>query len=392
MSSINVEQSFDYLLPNQIYLDSACQSLRPRPVIEALNNYYTAHNSCGERARYPWAKTTDELVADTRAKVLKILDLKPKHYFTSFTLNTTYGINLLLNQFRAGVARKIVVSEIEHNSPFLSSIVFANKHQIPREIVTREVDGAINPETTDWTKALVVVNVASNIDGRSLNNLADLTKAIHKAGGWLILDAAQAMAHHHHLLRKTTADAICFSAHKMYAPSLGVMVTRRDFLQYLEPTFLGGGMVDDVDNDHFMLSADNPDHLHTRFEPGLQAWGEIVAFGVALKWLQDLPPSAWQNLQKNSEKLHDFIANHPKFHTPHNTAPTPTIACYVDGVDAHLLGTALSQQGMMTRTGYFCVHHYLDHVRHLPPLIRFSLGLHTRSADIETLISALEKL
>ena len=28
---------FDYLAADDIYLDSACQSLRPRPVIDALN-------------------------------------------------------------------------------------------------------------------------------------------------------------------------------------------------------------------------------------------------------------------------------------------------------------------------------------------------------------------
>ena len=35
-------KDFDYLAEGDVYLDSACQSLRPRPVIDAINRYYTA--------------------------------------------------------------------------------------------------------------------------------------------------------------------------------------------------------------------------------------------------------------------------------------------------------------------------------------------------------------
>ena len=47
-------EDFDYLGEGEAYLDSACQSLRPRAVIDAVNNYYTKHNSCGERVKYKW--------------------------------------------------------------------------------------------------------------------------------------------------------------------------------------------------------------------------------------------------------------------------------------------------------------------------------------------------
>ena len=92
---------FDYLKEGEVYLDSACQSLRPRCVIDALNNYYTEHNSCGERVKYKWGVETDEKVEEARELVLKYLGLKPKKYTVSFTLNTTYGINLILSQLNS---------------------------------------------------------------------------------------------------------------------------------------------------------------------------------------------------------------------------------------------------------------------------------------------------
>ena len=145
--------------------------------------------------------------------------------------------------------------------------------------------------------------------------------------------------------------------------------------------FVGGGMVDDVDKDKYVLSAEGKEHRYTRFEAGLQAWGEIVALGKALDWLDKLPKSAWQNLETNTNELYEFLESSDKVHLV-NHEPNPTMSLYVDGFDSHLLGSALSRENIMARTGYFCAHYYLDHVCHYPPLIRFSLGLHNRPEDI----------
>ena len=259
-------------------------------------------------------------------------------------------------------------------------------------VLTRDIDGSLPIEKIP-EHALVVVNAASNIDGRLLVNIKDVIKTVHKKSGFVIIDAAQAMAHSSEILHKTEADAICFSAHKMYAPSLGGMVVRRDLVKYIDTSFIGGGMVDDVDKETYLLSSDNKEHLYTKFESGLQAWGEIVALGAAIDWLNDLPKSAHLKLAEQSKRLHDYLAEHPKIHlvgAADNIATT--MSFYVDGTDSHLLGAALADEGIMARTGYFCVHYYLDHVCHYPPLIRFSLGYHTRESDIDTVIKILDKL
>ena len=82
-------QGFEYLNNKEIYLDSACQSLRPQSVINSLIEYYQTHNSCGERVKYKWGKITDQKVSETRDHLLRFLKLKKKDYFVSFTLNTT---------------------------------------------------------------------------------------------------------------------------------------------------------------------------------------------------------------------------------------------------------------------------------------------------------------
>lgn len=384
-------KDFDYLEPGAVYLDSACQSLRPQPVISALIEYYTQFNSCGARVKYQWGRTTDEKVALTRAKVLKLLKLSPKDHFVSFTLNTTYGINLILSQIRPEFVAKVMTSDIEHNSVFLSTIVCARKNQIKREVIDREPDGSINLDNYDFTRALVVLNCAANFDGRQLQNIQALVKKVHRSGGIIIIDAAQAMAHSSNILRGVDADAICFSAHKMYAPNLGAMVVKKSLADKVDTTFIGGGMVDDVSHDAYQLSAASPTYISTKFEPGLQACGEIIALGAAIDWLDRLPASAHQDLNHFSEQLFDFLSGSPKVHLV-SAAPNPTMSFFVEGVDSHLIGAALADDNIMVRTGYFCAHYYLDHKMHFPPLVRFSLGLHTRPSDVAKTITTLSKL
>ena len=382
---------FDYLKSGEVYLDSACQSLRPKCVIDAIRDYYEAHNSCGERVKYKWGVETDEKVAEARELTLKYLGLKAKKYTVSFTLNTTYGINLILSQIKAGVFDKVMTSEIEHNSPFLATMAFAKRTGLPREVMERDENGLIDIDAYDFGRALVVVNCASNFDGRKLSNLKELARTVQKAGGVIIVDAAQAMAHSIEVIRGIEADAICFSAHKLYAPSLGVIVWRDDLLSHLEPWWLGGGMVDDVERDAFLLSAEGKEHRYTRFESGLQAWGEIVGLGAALKWLMHLKKIDWQNLENNYNELYDFLASSDKIHLV-NTEANPTMSFYVEGLDSHLLGAALSREDIMARTGYFCAHYYLSHVLELPPLVRFSLGLHNQAEDIEKVKKVMAKI
>ncbi|MBQ9018574.1 aminotransferase class V-fold PLP-dependent enzyme [Candidatus Saccharibacteria bacterium] len=384
-------EDFDYLGEGEVYLDCACQSLRPRPVIDAINNYYTKHNSCGERVKYKWGRETDMLVENTREKVLKYLKLKSKKYTVSFTLNTTYGINLILSQLDASKFKKVMTSEIEHNSPFLATMAFSERTGLPREVMKRNEDGTIDVGAYDFADAVVVVNCAANFDGRKLGNIEELLKIVHKAGGILIIDAAQAMAHSVDLLRGVEVDAICFSAHKLYAPSLGVIVWRDELNDKLLPYWLGGGMVDDVNRESYILSAENKEHRYTRFESGLMAWGEIVGLGMALDWLESRPKSAWKELHELSDDLYNFLKSSPKVHLVNHEA-NPTMSFYVDGLDSHLLGEALSRENIMARTGYFCAHYYLDHVLGMPPLMRFSLGLHNRPSDVEKVKKVLSKV
>lgn len=381
---------FSYLSPNDVYMDSACQSVRPQPVIDSLTEYYEKYNACGGRVKYKWGQKVDSIIEETRAELIDYLKLPARDYVCSFTLNTTYGINLILTQLKKGNFQQIITSEIEHNSVFLPTMEFAKKHNIPRKVLKRLASGDLEYSASDIKNAIVVVNAVSNVDGRTLGNIKKLVDEVHKSGGIVIIDAAQALAHYRDLLAGVPADAFCFSAHKMYAASLGGIVIRKELLKQLEINYIGGGPIATVAKDGYTML---PDDMASWLEPGLQAYGEIISLHHAINWLKNVKP----NNQKPSEyieglskKLYEGLAAIPgiKLLTDH---PTSVVSFYHDQIDSHRLAIFLSTAGIMVRSGYFCCHYYLIESLKLPPLIRFSIGLHTTESDIEKAIMTVSK-
>jgi len=377
---------FSYIDNNDIYMDVACQSVRPQPVIDAISDYYKTYNACGGRVKYKWGRKVDSEVEATRELVINYLGLSQKDYTCSFTLNTTYGLNLILNQLPLGIYEQVITSEIEHNSVFLPTIELAKRFNVKRKVLARDDDGNLIYTKQDLIKSVIVVNTTSNIDGRLLPNIKQLVKDTHSVGGIIIIDAAQTMAHYHDLLIGCQADAICFSAHKMYAASLGVVVIKNNLLISLDKKFVGGGMVAGVKEDSYTFL---PDEMSAWLEPGLQSYGEIISLKAAIEWLNSVKPHGLRRadyIEKLSNQLYEGLTKIAGL-TILNKKPSSVISFYSKNIDAHRLAIFLSASGIMVRSGYFCAHYYLLEKLKMPPLVRFSIGLHTTENDI---IKALE--
>lgn len=383
----SARDGFGYLDTEETYLDSACQTLRPQPVLAAMTEYFTEYNACGGRVKYAWGKKVETAVDDTRERVLAAFGLSPRRYACAFTLNTTYGLNLLLQQLPTGRFSRIVTTGREHNAVFLATLTAARRLQIARVLTGRADDGTVDLDGVDLTDALVVVSAMDNVTGTLTAGLSALIETVHRAGGAVIVDAAQAAPHALSALRGLAADALCFSAHKMYGPALGVVVAQRSLLLSLEVSFVGGGQVSAVSEDDFQL-LDDP---HTRLEPGLQAWAEIIGLGAALRWFEKRRAAIEEEETRLSERLYAGLAELPHL-TMLNTAASPVISLVPERVDAHRLAVFLSQARVSVRSGYFCAHHWLQNQAGLPPLVRFSVGAHNTEHDIDRALDVMARM
>ncbi len=382
---------FNFLGSDDIYMDSACQSIRPQPVIDAMNNYYQSYNACGGRVKYKWGQKVDSQINDTRELVINYLGLSSKDYVCSFTLNTTYGLNLVLGQLPTGNYDQIITSEIEHNSVFLPTITLAKRLGIARKVLPRNDDGSLIYSQNDLNKSIIVVSSTSNIDGRQLINVKQLINEAHKVGGIVIIDAAQTMAHYHEILSGCGADVICFSAHKMYAASLGVIVIKKNLLQLLEINFIGGGMVSCVRQQDYTIL---PDEMTSWLEPGLQSYAEIISLHKSIEWLKIVKPNGLkpsEHIARISGKLFDELSQIPGI-VMINHQPSSVISLYSKNIDSHRLAIFLSASGIMVRSGYFCCHYFLLEKLKLPPLLRFSIGIQTTENDVAKILEIMKKL
>ena len=384
---------FGYMSAGAFYFDSACQTLRPQAVISAVTEYYRQYNACGGRVKYAWGEKVDAVVSNTRKQLLKLLDKSAHDYTVAFCLNTTAGINLLLQQLPEARYKRIVTSDIEHNSVFLPTQTCAKRFQLDRIVLPRLPDGSLDFQPDNLEKAVVVVNTASNIDGRILGNLDDLVTATHQRGGVVILDAAQTMGHDTQLLRNVAFDAVCGSSHKMYGPSLGFIVINKAFLNELDCFFLGGGTVSDVRRDDFDL-LDSPDEAFARLEPGLQDFSGIVGLGAAIDWLENYRPEnqdAAEHQNGLGRMLFESLSSNPRLKVL-NSEPRLILSFHSELIDAHRLALYLSAQNIMVRSGYFCCHYYLNCVKRLPPLVRISIGLQNTASQTTHVANVIHQI
>lgn len=379
--------AFAYFPPDVCYMDAACQTPRAQAVLDAQQEYECRHNACGGRVKYKWGHWVDERVQNTRKHLLQLAGKSEKEYAVAFTLNTTYGINLVLHQLPADAYERIVTSEIEHNSVFLPTITWAKRHEKERLVLQRAEDGSLAYDKSQLANAVVLLNNACNFDGRGLPNAADLARDAHEAGGILLLDAAQSFGHDPQSLRNVDFDAAFGSGHKIYGPSIGFIVIKRTLLRSLQPFFLGGGTVADVTRDAFTpLSGEDEQAV---LEPGLQSWSGIIGLHAGLEWFRNQDPAAHEH--PLAEELFARVRELPKI-TLVNTRVSSTMSFFVDGLDAHRLALYLDEKNVMCRSGHFCCHYYLAHVRKFPPLLRASLGLHNTRADVDTFVRTLSSV
>lgn len=382
---------FNYLRDNTYYFDSACQTLRPQQVIDAETDYYHNFNACGHRVKYKWGEIVDKKVEETRENLLKFAKKSKKDYTVFFTLNTTFGINFVLQQLNPENYDKIITSDIEHNSVFLTSITWANRNNKERLVLEREVDGGLIYEKNDLTRAIVSVNSTSNIDGRNLENIKELCNDVHKKNGILLLDACQTFAHNPEILHSVDFDAAFGAGHKMYGPSIGFAIIKKDLIKNMNPYLIGGSTVSDVREHDYDLIEDDTE-IFARLEPGLQNFAGIIGLNESINWRNSFKKDGMkageyeENLKIYLNERLNEIENLNLLYEK----PSSVVSMNSKKFDGHQLSIFLSQRNIMARSGYHCCHYYLKNKLGLEPQFRISLGLNNTKKQIDYLVDSLQ--
>jgi cysteine desulfurase / selenocysteine lyase len=98
-----------------VYFDNAATSLKPRQVINAINQYYLHMPVNAGRGEYDLAYELEVKVAESRQTIADFIHAKPEEIV--FTTGTTMGINMIAQSYALNLLKKddeIIITESEH--------------------------------------------------------------------------------------------------------------------------------------------------------------------------------------------------------------------------------------------------------------------------------------
>ncbi len=399
MNVDSVRAEFPALAPRDdratpVYLDSACMSLVPRPVLAAMEEYYRDYPGCAGRSVHHLAEEVTRRFEASREAFAKYLGRRDPRGVV-FVRNATEAINLVAQGIPWKRGDRVLVSDREHNSNLIIWQRLASERGIRLEFVPIPDEGpfdvdAIAP-TLERGVRLVSLFHTSNLDGRSLPVRAIAERA-HDAGALVLFDGCQAAPHEAPDLDRSSVDFYAVSAHKMLGPTgMGVLAAGFEPLSQLRPLLLGGETVERSTLTGHELRP--PPH---RFEAGLQNYAGAIGAHAAVDFLRrvGLDQVRAQQLRLN-RRVTEALADERRVQVigQPDAAERPSIYAFcLDGIDCHDAAVFLDEgHGVMVRSGMNCVHSWYD--RHgLSGTVRASFYLYNDDHDADVLVDGVREL
>jgi cysteine desulfurase/selenocysteine lyase len=381
-----------------IYLDNACMTLKPRFVIDAMNEYYNEYPVCGGRSIHKMAKKVDEKVTEAREKFQKFLGAScPEEII--FTRNTTEGLNLVANSMDFKKGEIVLTTDREHNSNLVPWQVQAHKRGIKHIIVHSNPDNTFNLDAFsglfDKNKNVRLVSMVhtANLDGYTIP-VKEIIKIAHDHGALVLLDGAQSAPHKHVDMKALDVDFFALSVHKMAGPTgMGVLYGKHHLLEEIAPFIVGGDTVSDTtyEGAKFLPPPE-------KFEAGLQNYAGMIGSGAAVDYIRGVGLS---NIEEHEKRLNAIITKGIKdmpglkIIGPEDPNMRGGIISFTvelpKGGDAHDIALILDEtENIEVRSGAFCVHSWFN-FRKCEAAVRASLYLYNTEEEAKKFVDMLGK-
>jgi len=376
MNVDKIREDFPILKKNIIYFDSACMSLRPKQVVDKINEYYNEYPACAGRSIHKLGTRIEREVNLARETIKKFIGAKKSNEII-FTKNTTESINLLANSFKFD---KVLVTDREHNSNLLPWQKFKYG------ILKSNPDFSFNLEKFSEAVSnydLISFFYTSNVDGYSLP-VKEIIKIAHENNVKVHLDAAQAVPHQEINVKKLDVDFLSFSGHKMLGPSgTGVLYGKEELLNGMKQFIVGGETVMNSTYRDFII-----DKLPHKFEGGLQNYAGILGLAEAAKYLLKV---GLNDIKEHEIRLVKTI-NTNGLKLIGNMGDRGVFNFNIPGVNFHEVASLLDvSKNIMIRSGAHCVHAWYN-AQNIEGSARASFYLYNTLDEVRIFNEELEKL
>lgn len=392
VDDVRAEFPFFAAHPDLVYLDSAATTQKPRTVLDAMARHLATDAANPGRGTYRLATAATRTVEEVRGVVAGFLGAGDPASI-AFTSGATAALNAIVQCWARPNLRpgdEVLVSASDHAAcvrPWYAAAGELGLRLVPyRRTASGDPDVAdLAAKLTPRTRAVVVTHV-HNVFGE----LAEVAEIRRRVGPEVVvcLDAAQSAGHTWVDVRELGADAVAFSAHKMFGPpGTGVLWAAPRLVETMRPAVVGGGMAGRTG-------------LAGVLEAGTPNTGGIVGLGAAVRFVESLGiarigahvGALTQALVERLEAMpHVRLLPGVAFSTACRSG-YGIVSFQVDGVSASDVGFVLDDAGICVRTGGHCVHDDTAPGEAAGDSVRVSMHAYTTEAEVERVGDAVAAL
>ena len=377
-----------------VYLDNGATTQLPKTVLEAVTEQYQLYQANIHRGIHYLSELSTARVEQVRKTAADfICAAEPEEVI--FTGGATHSINLAARAFSDSILKSgdvVVTTEMEHHSNLIPWQEACRRTGAELRVVhvtdRGELDMTELAQYLEKKPKLVAVTLVSNVLG-TVNPVKKIIYMAHEAGAAVLLDAAQAMRHSRVDVQTLDCDFLCFSGHKMMAPTgIGVLYGKRAWLERLKPVMFGGGMVDEVTCETASYGA-----LPFKFEAGTLNIAGIIGLGAALEYMHDLGLDKIYEAEdrliayaeeKLGEREYLQILGKP-------SVRSGAISFNMKGLHYYDTAKLLDQLGVAVRSGHHCAQPLLARFG-LEGAVRVTPAFYNTGEEIDALCAALDRI
>lgn len=389
---LNIKKDFPVLNnnPDLVYLDTGATALKPKCVIDKINEYYDKYGVNVNRGVYELSYEATTEYEETRTLTAKFLKAREKEIV--FTKGASNGLNMVALGFGMDYIQEgdeIITTELEHHSNVLPWMNVAKKKNATLKYIELDSTGRITVEAfkktiTEKSKVLAITYV-SNVMGY-ITPIKEIIKIAHEHNIIVVVDAAQAVPHMKVDVQDLDCDFLAFSAHKMFGPTgFGILFGKYKYLKKMSPIEYGGDMIDVVEK-YEATTKDAP----YKFETGTPPIAEAIAFKEAIKYIESI---GYDRIHEHEQILLNYAReklSKVEGITIYNpTAETAIITFNINKAHPHDAATIFDEYHVALRAGHHCaqlITKWLDCVATLRACIYVYNDYH----DIDVFVEAVK--
>ena len=376
---------------NLCYLDSAATSLKPKCVLDKMDEYYSYYGVNIHRGVYKLSYDATYAYDKARENVAKFINADFKEIvFTKNVSEALNDISLMLAPF-LNEGDEILSSYLEHHSSVLPWMIRAKEKNLKLTYIPLLPDGRVDIDNLEKyiskNTKVIALSYVSNV----LGYIVDIKKVVaiaHKHGIKVIVDAAQAVCHHKIDVKDLDCDFLCFSGHKMFGPTgVGVLYGKANILKKLSPVYFGGDMNEEVYVDRVDIK-----DIPYRFEVGTPNIAEVIGLSSAIDFINTI---GFEKIEAHENALKKYLEEKIKevdgIEVYNKHFDSAILAFNVKGLHPHDASGFLDEDNICIRAGHHCAQ-LLTKWLGVNGTLRASFSIYNDFDDIDKLINCIKKI